>query len=179
MFTLPVNRDSTVNLTVRGKQTKHRTWTLTTIVQTGININFGDWIPGDQTDYVSSTQFVLDILIDGNVSSSHLLTSQQQTFTDTFIDTDQTTNRSVTFRLTGKTNDAVVNEIHDLVKIKFYIEDLEFSNKIFELCSYTIYESEQTHIGSELLGQNGELTLHLTTPIYTWLLSNDQLILPK
>jgi len=179
MFTLPINRDSTVKLLVPGKTVTPRVWTLATTVQAGIAINFGEWIPGDQTTHQPLTIFNIEILLDEVVVATHAVTATTQTFINEFTDTDQTTNHILTFRITGKQVDLILDDIHDLIKLNFSIEGLDFKSNIFDLCEYVTFDENEVKHGSEILGENGALTLPITTPIYTWLLSHQELICPN
>ena len=173
MFTLPVDRNSTLNLLAPGKQVKERTWKLTTVLQSGVCVNGGDWIAGSQKDHVISTNFTLDIVFDNVVLSSHAVTSNQTCVTNILVDTDQINKHILTFRITGKDHSQpVVDNIHSAVCLYFYIEDLLFKDCIDTLTQFKVYLTNESKMGTTIIGENGELTLELTTPIYTWLLAN-------
>jgi hypothetical protein len=179
MFTLPVNRDSSVNLSVPGKISVPRTWKLTVQFQTGIIVNFGDWIAGDQTDLYNDPEFTdpeftFELLVNNQVLASHSIGPSQYTINVEIDDTDQPTIQSIIVRLaTRKAKRPGIKDLHAVVRVSFGLEDLMVRD--FKPFQYHNAETGKVNAGSMLIGQTGDLVLNLTTPIYTWLLSNKEI----
>ncbi len=118
------------------------------------------WYPGDEGD------LNITIALDGKILCVQLLSSTITKFVYNFDDTSETTERELTIMLNGHDNGPMLR-IHAIriegLNMRLTMED-----------SGQCIMRGQTCVPSEYMGQVGHQSLKFTTPIYPWLLSNQQ-----
>lgn len=171
---------------IPGKIPYVKTASLDISISAGTMINQATWVPArDYDSYFNSTipapykNLSVTIYLDNQMLLSSTLESTINFHYD-FLDTDETTNHCIKIVTNGFSEDQCyfsngIGNVSPMIKINsIHIEHLNMANTLEDSGACFQDTANNASASTEYIGQNGNLVLNFSTPIYVWLLENER-----
>lgn len=160
---------------IPGKIPYIKTVSLDIQLEAGSTVNYGHWIPYSQhadAENYCPYNFKFKIIFDDQILFDRYMSTEPVSIHHNFVDTNDTVDHKLSFVLTN------LNETHVLyspmLRIHVWIEGLNLTRYLCDHGTGVYYDfSDESYIAGDM-GRNGEQSIVLRTPIYPWLLENDQ-----
>jgi hypothetical protein len=168
MFTWPFERIHNIlpPLVPQGKTVKKSQWKLELCLTPGYMIDYTDWADADQ----QFPNALLEVLVNDQLLTQHTLSGKPETVAVNIDDQPEFATQTIRIRITGLEPTQLINQRHPMLKIQAHIEQLSLSEIIEEIAQYKTYNDDTIKVGTEFLGQDGELLLTVECPIYVWIM---------
>jgi hypothetical protein len=160
---------------IPGKIPYIKTVSLDIQLEVGSTIDYVHWIPYNQqknTENYYPYNFKFKIIFDDQVLFNYYMCPGQKSIHHNFVDTDHTADHKLSFVLTNLNNTYGIYA--PMLRIHVWIEGLNLTRYLSDHGTGVYYDlSDEPFIAGDM-GRNGEQSIVLQTPIYPWLLENDQ-----
>lgn len=160
---------------IPGKIPYIKTVSLDIQLEVGSTIDYKSWIPYDQhknTENYYPYNFKFKIIFDDQVLFDHFMSPGQKSIHHNFVDTDNTVDHKLSFVLTN------LNKSHEIyspmLQIHIWIEGLDLTRYLGNHGTGVNYDLLDEPFIAGNMGRNGEQSMVFQTPIYPWLLENNQ-----
>jgi hypothetical protein len=168
MFTWPFERIQNITLppVPQGKTVKKSQWQLQLLLEPGYMIDYTNWVNADQ----QFPKALLEVLVNNQLLAQHTLSGHPETVIVNIDDQPEFATQTIRIRITGLEPKQLINSGHPMLKLQAHIEQLALSEIIEEIAQYKTYNDDIIKVGTEFLGQDGELLLTVECPIYVWIM---------
>jgi hypothetical protein len=168
MFTWPFERIQNISAppVPLGKTVKKSQWKLELCLTPGYMIDCTHWADADQHFPRAS----LEVLINDQLLTQHTLSGQPETVAVAIDDQPEFATQTIRIKITGLEPKQLPNSGHPMLKLQAHMEQLALSEIIEEIAQYKTYNDNAIKVGTEFLGQDGELLLTVQCPIYVWIM---------
>ena len=160
---------------IPGKIPYIKTVSLDIQLEVGSTIDYANWIPYNQhknTENYYPYNFKFKIIFDDQVLFDYYMSPGQKSIHHNFADTDNIADHKLSFVLTN------LNKTHamysPMLRIHVWVEGLNLTRYLSDHGTGVYYDLLDEPFIAGSMGRNGEQSIVLQTPIYPWLLENDQ-----
>lgn len=155
---------SQINSIFKNKNKPLETWNLKIKIVPGVLNTNGDWIPNADVSFVD---WKFSILYDREVICYHVFCNSSTWETDTYIN-DLEGMHHITMRL----KERPPGEPGQMLKVIMLVENIDISYYIERVSEFRS-DSGETKVGLTYFGECGTQKFEIYTPIYQWLLDNE------
>jgi hypothetical protein len=171
MFTWPGNRmharrQPTPPL---GKPLEQPQWKLDVTVAPGFMTKDNSWIPAHHNTVAWPDRVQVVLELDGVLFDQSQVGINQHRLINSLPDSAALTQHELRVNISGLQNNIMTDNGCPMLLVSISVENIVL-DEIMDRAQYHTWDTGEIKKGSQYLGQDGQLVLRLTCPIYVWLM---------